>query len=282
MKKNIILAALSALLMMASCDKISTDEYNIFSGASGQWFDGTPVADHTQRAFLEKYTGPRCPNCPTADESIRAALDNYGERLVVVAIHDSSTFGKPLHNSPDMRSDDGDLWSHYFGVYAAGSYPAAMVNRTMNGNIYDVFTPTSGIESRVDNILGQSAQVAIDVQSTLENRNANIDVYLEFLQDVSEPLTLTLLIMEDGIIATQRQPDGTDDDNYVHNHILRDVITDAMGATVEADGHAGTKRRAQFSYSVNEAWNADNCHIVAFISTPSNNRILNVDECHLK
>ncbi len=284
MKRNIILSAIASLLLLAACDKIEPNEegrYDIFSGAAGTWYDGTAVADHTQRAFLEKYTGVRCVNCPTADDAISQAMGVYGEQLVVVAIHDSSTFCKPYTGNIDMRTDDGDAWSTFFGVKATGSYPNAMVNRTSTGNAFDLFTPTSGIEGRVDNALAESPRIAIDVKSQLSGREAAIDVSLEFLQKVSQQLTLTLLVIEDGLVAAQMLPDGSKEENYTHNHILRDVITDPLGAAVDADGHQGTKRHAVFTYTLSEEWNADKCHVIAFVSDAATHAVINVDECAL-
>lgn len=283
MKRNyikILCMTLCALTLFNSCDKIAEENYLIFSGVSGSWYDGSGVTDKTQRVFLEKYTGPRCVNCPTADEAINAALQTYGEQLIVVSIHDSSYFCKPYENSVDMRCDDGDTWSTFFGVKAGGAYPTGMVNRTHAGEAYDLFTPTSGIESRVDAALARSASIALAVNCHTVDNNASINVNLEFLLTVTSDLSLTLLIMEDSIIATQLQPDGSKDEAYVHNHILRDVITDPMGMDVDADGNAGTKRYTQIAYTIdNTTWNLDHCHIVAFIADKNTHEVLNIAEC---
>ena len=63
----IVLGAIFAFGMLASCDKIAPEDYIVYSGATGEWVDGNGVSDKTQRAFIEKYTGVRCPNCPSAD-----------------------------------------------------------------------------------------------------------------------------------------------------------------------------------------------------------------------
>lgn len=281
-KLRTLLCCIATLLLAWSCDKIESDNYLIYSGAVGTWYDGQGVADHSQRAFLEKYTGPKCVNCPTADNAIHAAMEAYGDKLVVVAIHDSSSFSKPIGNSPDMRTDDGDAWSTALGVRAAGSYPCGIVCREQSApGVFGLFTPTSGIEAKVDPILAQAPVVALDVKSQLNGTTTNITVNIEYLQECTEPLTLTLFLMEDGIIAAQKQPDGSTDENYVHNHVLRDVITDLWGASIDANGAAGCKRYATFQYAIPSTdWNLDNCHIVAFVSK-ANKAILNVAECEL-
>ena len=101
-------------LLMASCDKV--DEYIVYAGATAEWTPGSGVANKVQRALLEKYTGPHCTNCPPADEVIHGLMDTYGDKLVAVSIVDSSNFGLPYANQPDLRTQEGNLWSQYFGI----------------------------------------------------------------------------------------------------------------------------------------------------------------------
>lgn len=285
MKKlfKIFAITLVGSLLFGACDKIEENEYVVFGGAAGTWYDGDGVADHSQRAFLEKYTGVRCTNCPKADEAIATAQAAYNGKLIAVAIHDSSVFTTPFVDSPDLRTDDGDAWSKALGVFSAGSYPAAIVSRTPATTGWDLFTPTSGIESRVDTIVNQPASIAIAVESKLEEGAVTIGVDLEFLQDVDGELTLTLLLMEDGIVATQVQPDGTRQTDYTHNHVLRDVITDLWGLDVEADGQTGTARFVQVKYDrYDEDWDLTKCHVIAFVSDKATKRVLNVAECEVQ
>lgn len=276
MKKIKIFAvlAMAATALFAACDKIEEENYITFSGAAGTWYDGTGVADKSQRAFIEKYTGPGCFNCPMGEEKITDALAKYGEKLVAVSVHDSSSFGRPLaKDAPDMRTPDGEKWSAEFNG-SSRQLPSAMVNRG------EIFNPVGGVEQQIDPVLAQSAKVAMEVSCASTGKEAAITVNLEFLENVSEPLNITLVLIESGIVAPQMMPDHTKNEEYVHNHILRDVITDVWGAEVDADGKAGTKRYAVFPYTVeNEEWNLENCQIIAFISNRSTKAVLNVAEC---
>ena len=276
----IILAA--ALLLFASCDKIEEENYIVFAGASGQWYDGNGVSDHSQRAILEKYTGVRCVNCPAADDAINAALAQYGDKMIALSIHDSSSFTRPIGDTPRLSTEDGNAWSLFFGVREAGQYPTALVNRTLAGSAWDTFIPTSGINSRIENAIGQTTRVAVADSAFLKGDTLNITVDIEYLQNISDDLTVTLLIMEDGLVVTQRQADGSDKEDYVHNHVLRDVITDIWGADIKAEGTQGEKRVAMFTYTAYKPeWKLENCHIVAMISNKTTREILNVAECEI-
>lgn len=285
MKKNIFLALLASLTFVWSCDKIESNNgfYDEFAGVYVENEEGTPVADKSQRAFLEKYTGVRCVNCPTADEAIAAQMAAYGDRLVSISIHDSGAFTRPFDGNPDFRTDDGNTLSVFYGVAAGGSYPTSIINRSLVGSTPELIDPTQGanISAKVDAILAQTPKVAIEVASSTSNGTTKITTNIEFLQDVDNELTLTLLIIEDNITATQMMPDGTKDNNYVHGHVLRDVITDVWGTVIDSDRRAGTCNKTSVRYTVSPAWVNANCKIVAFISDAATREVLNVAECHL-
>lgn len=281
MKKGILLLALASLFMAASCDKIESDNYQIFAGAAGEWFDGAPVADHSHRAYLEKYTGVKCNNCPKADTAISMTLKKYDGKLIAVSIHDSSAFCKPYEGQADMRSNDGNTWSTYFGMLTKNK-PNAMLSRAKSDSDWLTFDPKSGFDNQVDAEIGTPAKVALAVDSKLDNDKIAINVHLEYLENVSDELTVTLFLMEDGIVAEQSIAGKPNDPNYVHNHILRDVITDIWGADIDADGKAGTARRALFNYGeFKSEWNLGHCHIVAFVSEKATKKVLNVAECEI-
>ncbi len=281
MKTNkIFLCAFAALSLLAgSCDKI--DEPIIFSGAAGEWYEGNGVADQSQRVFLEKYTGQRCANCPTADNIIHDAQAKYGDKLIAVSVHDKSTFCTPYSADTDLRTEEGNQWSEAFGMLASPK-PLALINRAMSNGNYVQYNPTSSLDGTINSIIDSTALVAIETTATLADNNVKIAVDVEFLQTVSDTLTLTLILMEDGIVAPQMQPDGKKEDNYVHNHVLRDVITDVWGLPIDADGNAGTKRYCELIYAgMSSNWNLANCHIVAFVSKKDTREILNAAKCSI-
>ena len=284
MKRTIFTLLACAAILFASCDKIDENNYIVYSGLVGEWFDGEGVSDHTQRAIIEKYTGVRCLNCPVAEDAINDIVAQNQGRLFAVAIHDSSSFGKPYSGNPDLRSAVGDAWSHYFGIFDAGQYPTAIVNRTLLGNGWDIFNPISNINSHVNPILNSPASVAISVDAEKEESSVSITVNLEFLENVGDKLNITLFVIEDNINATQLMPDGTKNDEYIHNHVLREVITDLWGAEVDCTGAAGEKRYSRFNYLLNEENSyiiLANAHIVAMLTNRLTGEVVNVAECSI-
>ena len=270
----------AGLFLFASCDKIKPDQdgnYVVFGGATGTWYDSHLELPATQRAIVEKYTGVRCTNCPAADVVINTALNKYGESLLAVAIH-SGRFGEPLNGEQDLRTTEGTVWFDYFGITAQ---PSALVNRAHSGSSWDLFTPTSGFDDRIDAIVNNSAKVAVKVVSHHHAGNSySADIYIDYKEDLTEPQTITLVVIEDSIFTTQRGQ-GEEFDHYAQNHVLRQTITNEWGMDVDADGINGTRRFVNLLFDLREDCIPEHCHLIAFLSNKESREIINAAECEL-
>ncbi len=272
---NITAIIFATIVAFAGCDKIEEDDYLIFAGSSGSWYDGQPVADHTKRVFVEKYTGVRCVNCPIADEAIATLQNTYEHEVVAVSIH-AGAMARPWNGFADLRTNDGDEWHNYFGIEA---YPSIMINRGKTDNTWNIITAVGGIAGGVEGAIGHPTTIAMEIDTEYDAANRNLTIFanLQWIESTTVPLTITLLVMEDGIIGKQTTPEGNDE-NYVFNHVLRDVITDLWGADIDADGNQGTCRMGAFTYTLPQEYVAENCHIVAFISNKDSREIIQCAE----
>lgn len=273
-----------AALAMSSCDKIDADEngnFITFSGVSGQWENCAAIADHTHRVMLEKYTGCHCPNCPRADVTINNEIEAFGDKLVVLAIHDGiDRFSEPFEGYTDLRSEVGKIWSQYFKIQPQG-YPCALLSRQMENGATQYEFPADDLSTKIQTIINQEPLVALAVDCNRSGNAATITATVEYLDNVPEDLTLTLVVIEDGLHSAQQNGPNVDYE-YTHNHVLRSAITDPWGVHVDANGIKGTCSQAKFVFKdIKSEWVADNCHVVAFISKKDTREILNVAECAL-
>ena len=270
----------AGVMTLFCCDKINEGEYTLFAGAAGTWYETQVEIPHVQRALIEKYTGVRCVNCPKADEVIHAATDKYGDSVVVVAVHSRSTgFGRPLGDDPNLCTASGDEWYDYFGIEAQ---PAALINRTRSTSGWDIFTPTSNFDDRIDAVVNQSPKIAIAVANGMEEETYYTDIFIEFIgQDLSD-LTLTLLLTEDKIYTRQSQQGVGEVENYEQNHVLRTVVTNLWGFDIPRDlPQIMDKAMIRFSYDLPADCRAENCHAVAFVSHRDTRHIVNCAQAKL-
>lgn len=268
---NISAIALALTVAFASCDKIESDDYLIFSGSTGEWYDGQPVADHTQRLLVEKYTGNKCTNCPDADEIISQIQNTAGDKMIAISIH-AGLFSRPIEGNQDLRTEVGNTWHDFFGV---STYPAAMINRS--GAILGYAEMESGINAALSD--NPTAKLAMDMNTKYDPQSRQLTIMsnIEFLEDIAESLTLTVLVMEDGIIG--KQSDGSETlENYEFKHVLRNTVTDLWGIDVDADGKTGTCRYVVLNYTLPTEYVAENCHIVGFISNKETKEVIQCAE----
>lgn len=266
------------IIGLTACDKIEADEYTVYDGAAVSWTAGSGAIDNpVQNAYVEKYTGPRCPNCPDADVTLDLAKAQYGDRLVLVSINHPTGQGKPYPEQPDLRTDGGNAWDSWFGVNAI---PAAFINRD-KGTQY--LGSMDNIVSAIGSALQHNPEVAIEVSCSTSNDNrVDASVQIQFLQSIDEKLTLTAAVVEDSL--AYRQLNGSEtDDNYIHNHMLRKVVTGFWGSELPAsvNTQAGSLSQGNFSFSLPEEVVPQHCHLVVFLSYKGSRQVLNCASCEI-
>lgn len=273
MKKTILLGFIG-LFCFAACDKIEPDQYTVAtsggSGNGGRWSNGG-----TQCALVEKFTGPRCVNCPNADVTLDSLHVQYGEQLVVISINHPTGQGEPFPNQPDMRTEAGTAWDQYFGI---GAIPAAYLNRN-KAKQYSGSMDNLG--SDIGALIHQdpSIELTINADGDTATRQIDITVSYHIYDRLEGDITLTLALTEDSLSYRQLHPSRGIVNDYIHNHMLRDVITDTWGDDIPTDGVAGESKVKNFTYTVtNPDIKLQNCHVVGFISYKNDRSVLNCNQ----
>lgn len=261
------------LMSFAGCDKIEPEEYTVYDGAMIEWETGSANLPAVQRVYVEKYTGPRCSNCPTADVTLDAI---HNDNVVIVSINHPTGQGTPYPNQPDMRTVGGTVWDNYFGINAI---PAAYVNRDRSTQYLG---DMANIGSAINEALATVPQIAIEVEAIEVNGSVYVITHLDYKQDIPDVLTLTVALVEDSVVYRQLLPDNSIDDNYAHNHMLRKVVTSYWGRDIEASGKKETKLVGSLNFMLPSDVELEHCHIVAFVSNKASRKVLNVASCEIQ
>lgn len=273
MKKKILgLVSIIGIISLVGCDKINPEEYTIYDGAVVNWIPNDSYITPVQRVYVEKFTGPRCNNCPMADATL-AGIHN--DNVVMVSINHPTGQGIPYPDQPDMRTDGGTVWDKYFGINAI---PSAYINRDMSTQYQG---DMSNIVGDINQALTANPTVALNVHAYNQDNEVHIDVLLKYVRNYTKPVTLTVALIEDSLRYRQLLPDNSIDDNYIHNHMLRKVITGFWGADVDATGVEGETKKGGLKFTIDNDITLDNSHIVAFISDKATRKVLNCASCKI-
>ena len=271
MKKILIgLMGLMGIMGMVCCDKIENEERLIIMGdRQDQWAEGS-------FAYVEKYTGPLCSNCPMADRTIENLHHTYGDRMIVVSVTSiTNSQGNPYGDEPSMQLEASRVWEQRYGALAL---PTAYINRGDKAYTSSMNDLGGGIEEA----LTMEPAVKLTVEATCGGSTVDINTSAELAFDYADPMTLTLLITEDSLAYTQC--DGTNVvSDYVHNHMLRAVVTDSWGKSFDIGTTEGSRKNDHTNYDLGTLTIVpENSHVVALVCDAATHRVLGCAQCDIR
>lgn len=270
---------LFAAALLAGCDYVDDP---IPPGGGGENGGNDTVL---RTALLEEFTGHRCATCPAAHAVVQQLSNLFGERLVIVGIHATNTFGAPLQPpaadgrySTDFRTPAGDAYTSNFGV---SFLPTGIVSRKPYNSTLAISQGSWG--SAISNVLEQPAFFSIgfeDMQVNTSNNTLNATVKIHTEKAIDADHKLTIYLVEDNVIDWQLNGPATPPDvpDYVHRHVLRGAVNGTWGEDVVP---AGTAAESTFSVAVSAfplkpEWNVTNCYLVAYVYQTSSKEVMQV------
>lgn len=217
--------------------------------------------------LLEEFTGKGCTNCPKGSREIENLLVSYPNNLIAVSIH-AGFFANPVqfpYGQYDLRSPQAQDLLDLLGPI--DGYPSGTVNRTpVSGSIQ---LSANQWASAITQQLQTEPAVELSISKTYNEttRELNVTVTGIAKQPVSGDLRLSIMLTESGIIDAQDDFEaGGVVDNYVHKHVLRNMLTPAAGAPLFSSLSTGQTFNKSYTTTLDPGWNPMNMEIVAFIS----------------
>lgn len=261
-----------------------------------------PTSDTVRKIFIEDFTGHTCPNCPSAARMIETLKLAYPGQIIPMAIHfDFFAEPCPPHALPvgalagtfteDFRVplEDAD----YNAAFQINSWalPNGLINRSgfTSGSFplaVDVWDDTVSV------LLAKPMTAYIKLTSNFNSttRALTVDVAGEFMIDTTGTYNIAVYLVEDGIHGSQTDNTlaGGIDNNYVFNSVFRGCINTpgTIGGEQVATGTILANTPINYSttnsFTVNAAFIAANCKIVAILYKTSDYGVLQAAECDLQ
>lgn len=262
-----LLLPCAILILLAACKEKGPAIDFTSTQASDTSYLAAPETAQPRNVLIEEATGVKCSNCPKGAATIRELQNAHPGRVVAIGLHAGSLTSPFPYSQYDFRTEvAGQLLNDYFGIDPAK--PAAVIDRTKTGGDYFIGSRTlwaSTTESRLNE--PSRANITINSSYNEAEKTAVIKVRIAFTETVTQKQSLTVGIMESGMIDPQE--DGIIIDTfYTHNHVLRGLLTPYNGASILRNISpvpAGQIYERTFIYQVNEAWIPANCEVFAFI-----------------
>ena len=266
--KNIFLGVATATMAMAaaSCSNIDEGDRLIY----------VKPAEVGRAVLIEDLTGQRCINCPTGTDIITGIIKTYGEdNVIAVGIHCGPLGFAGNSKSVGLKTDTGD---EYYTHWANGTnlgQPSAIFNRKKGKGPIDNLNNWA---AEVGLIISEKANLSVNIANAYDAKTRKLTTKVgAFGVNGTVSGKLQVWIVEDGIKAMQLMPDGSANQEYIHNHVFRAAVNGTWGEAITVK--EGETTSNDYSYVLPETWNADNISVVAFVY--NGNGVENVAKKHI-
>lgn len=266
--KNIFLGVATASMAMAaaSCSNIDEGDRLIY----------VKPAEVGRAVLIEDLTGQRCINCPTGTDIITGIIETYGEdNVIAVGIHCGPLGFAGNSKRVGLKTDTGD---EYYTHWANGTnlgQPSAIFNRKKGKGPIDNLNNWA---AEVGLIISEKANLSVNIANAYDAKTRTLTTKVgAFGVNGTVSGKLQVWIVEDGIKAMQLMPDGSANQEYIHNHVFRAAVNGTWGEDITVK--EGETTSNDYSYVLPETWNADNISVVAFVY--NGNGVENVAKKHI-
>ena len=260
---------------LSACDNIESNE---------RWEEKVPV-EIKKNVLIEDFTGQNCVNCPAATDVIHQLQQGAaGAHIIAVGIPGGSMSYSVDKLPFGLATAIGETYNKDWGV---SSWPSGMVDR--QGGLLEFTAWPSAAASRLqlDPAVDMQLSTAFDGNaSDTQWGKAEITVKLSELQaGALENAYVNVWITEGNIVARQTKPEGSDN-AYVHQHVLRDVLTPAYGEKVMSQDAEGMAT-CTFSYDIPKTYGRSsktdvlNMTVVAFVTKGEKGEVMQAEEARI-
>lgn len=242
--------AVAALCTFSACDEVSElDRYVEL-----------PSLQNVERtALLQDFTGQNCVNCPAAHEIMELLSEQYGDNLICVSIH-AGSLAIPVENTSytsnyvGLKTVEGDIYNDAYGI---NKWPMGNVDC---GPALEPDQWATAVREQLEKEPGASLKL------TAELVEDQIVIDSEIIAKSDFTGQYVIWVVENGIVARQRTPNGAQTD-YVHNHVFRAAVNGVWGeeVTLEEGMLTNYTHKIELRDTETEKWDPANIDIVAYV-----------------
>ncbi len=273
MRGSKILGGLALLVILfAACEEIPpyiNYQEDQFVGKDTTYILDVVPEKEDKNALIEDVSGVRCPNCPEANELAATIAENNPGRVVVITIHPESLKNLTFPIKDTFNTQDGErIFQDLIGGSPQGGLPIGAVNR----KLYQPDETSIGISDKkwqkytLDELNLKADVNLVAELISLDNNKVTIKATATFTETTVTPVYFTVAISESHIINPQVSTSGLEEE-YEHNHVLRDVVTPYQGIKLADEvAEKGRVFERIMTFDLSNKYVADNCHIVLAIN----------------
>ena len=223
-----------------------------FSVKAQQYVSTEPA---NRNVILEEFTGRGCGYCTDGHRIANQIMANNPGRVWAINIHAG---GYAQTSYPNMITPDGNT---IHGGFSISGYPTGVVNRTTSNGI-DRGQWSGQATAQMNQASECNIAGAVTINEDTRVASITVEVYYTGNSSVGENY-LTVAMLQDSILGSQADygnynPTQWLNGQYVHMHILRDVITESAWGEPISPTTQGTLITKTYEYQIPESIGSPN------------------------
>lgn len=224
----------------------------------------------TRNVVIEDLTGIRCGWCPAGARNAKDYSETNPGKVIIIAIQSGGYAGPGPNGEPNtMTTQFGPAFISYF---QPAGYPAAAISRTKNPKTYTL--TGNNWKTLANTIIAENSVVNTGAKATWDagSRTLTVNAELYYTGTETESNYINIALLENDVEFPQEDyeliPPPYWDNDYIHDHVLRDLLTGQWGDEVTtAETVEGTRiERTYTAEDVDELFNINNCEVVIFVT----------------
>lgn len=268
MKISRLVSAFTGLcLMLVSCAGYVDPEENGGINGDGPDVPGNGSQDKVTSVFRQKmvamqFTSVGCTNCPLLAEALKSVQENHPDRIIPVAFHMDYDIEDP------MSLDVCRVFYDKVSFREDNVIGLPMLAFNFRQGTQHVVNEYAKIVSEMERQTEQYPVCSgVAVSSSYDEASRRLTVTARFISEVSQACRYHILLVEDGIAASQM---GTETLEYVHDNVLRLVASDDVRGARLNSGEPllpGREYEVTREFVLDGEWNEDAMRVVAVLLT---------------
>lgn len=232
-----------------------------------------------KKILIEEFTGVRCVNCPAGSAEIENLLDIHGEQLIAVSIH-AGFFSAPYTNSKeDYTTPEGTSLEGFLD--SPLGYPTAVINRKLFENQDDRQVSQSAWAGLIQQEKGQFSPLVLDLNLDFDetSRQLTATTLIQSAASLPGDYRYSVMVIESDIIDVQLTPEEGEKEDYVHKHVLRDMMTPFDGEGIDEEFTAGATVEKVHQMTLPDRYNSNKISVIVMVHETGDSReIVQVEE----
>lgn len=209
-----------------------------------------------------EFTGTWCAQCPEGAVTLNYLVSRaYKDQAYALAFHNDDPYSLPAEQ--ELKK-----------MFNWAGYPAYVVDMRKDG-VGSLNEGGCGSEIE-ESLYDIGTHCGVSVSSVLKDGEVSVDA--KVFSELAMEYRIAAYVIEDKIVGEQMQGTGTVQDDYVHRHVVRkmlsaDVRGDKLGNLAPEE-----EKTVTFGFAVEEEWNTDNLS-VAVLAIDEDGHVNNMAVC---